>query len=258
MAFHLSTANVSAAKEVAERSFGRISFRQEGERLNAWCALLTLELKYGSDEALQRTIDRACQSNNPKHVHLRVCEMLGKEAAASSDAVGALQRADDMYAKLCKKFKSKKKAWLAHIEHLLKSDRSDEALALSKKALLSLPEYKHRETMAKVAQLVFEHGNPEQARTLFDGLLARYPKRLDLFSVFVDKEVKHGSVSAARVLFERQASTSNHDRRPKLKLTDKQMKGFFKKWYAFETQHGDASLRERVKDAARAYVEQSS
>ena len=129
MAFHLSTANVSAAKEVAERSFGRISFRQEGERLNAWCALLTLELKYGSDEALQRTIDRACQSNNPKHVHLRVCEMLGKEAAASSDAVGALQRADDMYAKLCKKFKSKKKAWLAHIEHLLKSDRSDEALA---------------------------------------------------------------------------------------------------------------------------------
>ena len=35
-------------------------------QLNVWTALLTLELKFGTDLSLQETIDRACQHNNPK------------------------------------------------------------------------------------------------------------------------------------------------------------------------------------------------
>lgn len=254
MAFHLSMADIQAARKVAEKAFGRISFRQEGERLNVWCALLTLELKYGSEQSFQETIDKACQHNNPKHVYLRACEMLERVATEDSSP-DSIKPADELYSKMCKKFKSKKKVWLAYFEYLLKSNRAEEAHMLSKKAMQSLESHKHVTTMSKFAQLVFEYGSPEKARTLFDGILLKHPKRLDLFFVFVDKEVKHGDVEVARSLFERQvASNSNLQ----LKLSDKKMKSFFKKWYAFEETYGTEESRERVKDAAREYVEKST
>jgi rRNA biogenesis protein RRP5 len=248
MAFHLALADVSAARQVAERAFQRIEFRQEREKLNVWCALLTLELKFGVKKELQETIDRACQHNNPIHVYLRVCEMLEKDASSAASI-----NPDEMYAKTCKKFKSKKQVWLAHIEYLLKNNRLEEAHSLSKRALQSLPKYKHIETMSKFAQLLFEYGSPERARTLFDGILQKNRKRLDLFYILVDKEVKHGDMQAARHLFKNQIGPDK-----RMKLTDKQMKSFFKKWYSIENQHGTKESTEDVKDAARKYVEQSS
>jgi len=43
-----------------------------------------------------------------------------------------------------------------------------------------------------------------------------------------------------------------------MKLSDKQMKSLFKKWYSLEEQQGTDESRERVKNAARAYVERST
>jgi rRNA biogenesis protein RRP5 len=258
MAFHLATANIGRAKDVAERAFERISFRQEGERLNVWCAYLTLELKYGSDDGLQKAVDRACQHNNPKNVYLRLCEMLEKEAAAASYSTDATLRAEGMFLKMCKKFKTKKKVWLAYIEFLLRTNRQDEGYATSKKALLSLPPYKHVETMTKVASLVFEFGDAERARTLFEGLLAKYPKRLDILFVFLDKEIKHGDVIKARALFDRQTSVDSKSGSFQMKLNDKQMKSLFKKWYTFEEHYGNDGSREAVKVAARAYVDNAA
>jgi rRNA biogenesis protein RRP5 len=255
MAFHLTLADIPAAREVAERAFQRIEFRQEGEKLNVWCALLTLELKYGSSTCLKATIERACQHNNPKKIHLRVCEMMEKEATEKS-SVGTTERTDDMFSKMCKKFKSKKTVWLAHAKYLLRLGRHEEAYALSKRALLSLPAYKHVELMSKFAQLVFEYNSAEKARTLFDGLLQKNPKRLDILFVYVDKEVKYGEAETARSLFEKVAGKEIDSLQ--MKLSDKQMKSLFKKWFSFEEQHGTAKTQERVKEAARAYVESSS
>jgi len=252
MAFHLTLANVQAAREVANRAFLRIEFRQETEKLNVWCALLTLELKYGSEESLQETLNRACQHNNPKYVYLRMCEMMEKQSS-SPDAV---RKTDEMFSKMCKKFKDKKKVWIAHMEYMLKNARHEEAFALSKRALLSLKPHKHVETMSKFAQLVFEYGSAEKARTIFDGLLLKFPKRLDLFFVYADKEVKHGKVDAARSLFARVANPD--DETLTLKLSDRQMKRFFKKWFSFEEKHGTEATQERVKDAARQFVERSA
>ena len=73
MAFHLSLADIESARTVANRAFERIEFRQEGEKLNVWTALLTLELKFGTDASLQETVDRACQHNNPKQGEYFFC-----------------------------------------------------------------------------------------------------------------------------------------------------------------------------------------
>ena len=254
MAFHLSLADIPSARAVAERAFNRIEFREAREKLNVWCALLALENKFGSPSSLQGAIDRACQQNNPKQVYLRVCEMLEKDVNASAPESVVL--ADDMFNKMCKKFKSKKKVWLAHLQYLLKGDRHKEAHDLLRRSLQSLPQYKHMETMSKFAQLEFEFGSADRARTLFDGIILKNPKRLDLVFVYADKEVKHGSIEMARTLFERLSNPRGET--PKSKLSDKQMKSLFKKWYRMEEEHGTAETQENVKTAAKSYVDRST
>jgi rRNA biogenesis protein RRP5 len=255
MAFYLALADIAAARTVAERAFDRIEFREETEKLNVWCALLTLELKYGSEATFETAMSRACQHNNPKKVYLRVCEVLEKEAELSPSH-DSLERVNDMYSRMCKRFRDKKTVWLAHLAYLLKHGRQDEAYNLSKRALQSLPRYKHLEVMSKFAQLLFDYHSPDTARTVFDGLLVKYPKRLDLLFVYIDKEVKHGNLEDARKLLERVVNP--HDDTHKMKLSDKQMKSLFKKWYGIEEQHGTETTQEHVKDMARAYVERSS
>jgi len=247
MAYYLSLADMDGCRRVAKRAFDRIDFRQEGEKLNVWTALLTMELKYGVD--FDETITKACQQNNPKHVYLRACELLEKEISCSDNTKHAVERADNLHSKMCKKFRSKKKVWVAHLSYLLKQGRHQEAHALLKRALTSLPSYKHIETMSKLAQLEFEFGSIERARTVFSGVLAKYPKRLDLLFVFVDKEIKAGEIDVARSHLRKTAEN------PSNKLQDKQMKKLFRKWMKIEEEHGSKEQQEEVKDVARSYVE---
>ena len=257
MAFHLSLADMESARNVANRAFDRIEFRQEGEKLNVWTALLTLEMKYGDQKTFLATIDKACQHNNPKKVYLRVCEMLEREIDKSDQVqiASATTNANEMFSKMCKKFKSKKTVWIAYTKYLIKSSRFEEAQKIRKKSLKSLPEYKHVETMSKFAQLEYEHGSVERARTIFDALIEKEKKRLDLVFVYVDKEIKFGDIQHVRNLF---GKLSNGDNKTKSRFNDKQMKSLFKKWYRVEDENGDEDSRQKVKLAAKAYVERSS
>jgi rRNA biogenesis protein RRP5 len=196
-------------------------------------------------------------------VYLRVCELLEKEvdaaagAAGSNDISASTQRADGMFAKMCKKFKSKKTVWIAHFRYLLKSSRHEEAHELLKRSHQSLPKYKHVETMSKLAQMEFELGSAERGRTIFSALLENHPKRMDLLFVNIDKEIKNGDISKARALFDSVVNPVSDDRKQKFKFSDKQMKSLFKKWYRMEDEYGDEESQERVKDEARAYVAKS-
>ena len=162
-----------------------------------------------------------------------------------------------MFTKMCKKFKSKKTVWIAHFQHLLKCARHEEAHTLLKRSLQSLPTYKHVETMSKFAQMEFELGSPERGRTIFNALLEKHPRRMDLLFVNIDKEVKNGEIEKARALFYSVVKPMSGALKKKFKFSDKQMKSLFKKWYRMEEDHGDDESRERVKEEARAFVEKS-
>ena len=246
MAFHLSLADIPSARKVAEKALKRIEFRQEKEKLNVWSALLTLEHKFGNDETFKDVIDKACKQNNPKQVYLRACEILANEVEQSSNDPSAVSKADALFTTMCKKQKPKKKVWLAHMQYLLKQSRNEDAQALMKRAMLSLASHKHAEMMSKYAQMEFELGSPERGRTIFDGLLLKYNKRLDLFFVYLDKECKFGNVEHARTMLEKKVEQR--------KLSDRQMKSLFKKWFRIEEEHGTEETQEYVKESARAYV----
>lgn len=80
---------------------------------------------------------------------------------------------------------------------------------------------------------------------MFEGLLASWPKRLDLWNVLLDAEIKQGDQEQIRRLFERITSQN---------LKSKKAKFFFKRWLDYEEREGDAKSQERVRMLAAEYV----
>jgi len=47
----------------------------------------------------------------------------------------------------------------------------------------------------------FKFSSPEHGRTIMTGLLANYPRRFDLWSVFLDLEIKQSEPNVIRYTF---------------------------------------------------------
>ncbi|CAM9431765.1 unnamed protein product [Chrysoparadoxa australica] len=238
MAFQLSLADVDAARTVGHRALRKIIFREEQERLNMWVALLNLEHQYGTPAELQKTFESACESSHPKRVHLKMCE-LHERADEPKEAEAA-------YAKAAKRFKGSKKVWMSWQKFRLHQGDEAGAQELLQRSLQSLSRHKHVEVTSKFAHELYVTGHIDSGRTIYEGLLAAFPKRLDLWNVYIDREISTGQTREARALLERQTT---------LQLNAKKMKGVFKRFLRFEMKHGDAESEEAVKAKARAYVE---
>eukprot|EP00903_Cladosiphon_okamuranus_P010099 g9564.t2 len=237
MAFKLSLADVEGARGVCERALKAVSFREEQERFNLWVALINLEHKYGSAATLKAVSERACQNCNPKKVYLHMAEM--HEKAQETD------ECEEVFQAAAKKFRHSKKVWVAY--QLSRLKRGDDAGAREalQRSFQSLARHKHVSVISRFAQNEFEHGSVERGRSVFEGLMASYPKRLDLWNVYVDKEVMAGDIRAARNLLERLTG---------MDFNAKRMKGVFKKYLQFEMEHGDEAGVEAVKAKATDYV----
>lgn len=58
-------------------------------------------------------------------------------------------------------------------------------------------------TISRFAQMEFKLGDAERGRTIFEGIMDNYPKKLDLWFVYIDMEVKHRNMNGVRALFDR-------------------------------------------------------
>jgi rRNA biogenesis protein RRP5 len=129
-------------------------------------------------------------------------------------------------------------------------------------------------TISKFAQLEFRHGNAERGRTIFENILGHYPKRIDLWAIYIDMESKYvGDVEIIRYAHAHSrmlalggmeililaASIALHrhifDKATSLMLSSKKMKFLFKRYLAFEREHGNAQGVENVKQKAQQYLE---
>lgn len=136
----------------------------------------------------------------------------------------------------------------------------DRGRALLPRALQSLPSHTHIETTSKFGQLEFRspHGDVERGRTVFEGLLSSFPKRIDLWNILLDLEIKNGDAEQVRRLFERVLGIQRGATGKKLKA--KQARFFFKKWLAFEEKvassanGGGEKMVEEIKAKAAEYV----
>jgi rRNA biogenesis protein RRP5 len=135
--------------------------------------------------------------------------------------------------------------WIQYLQFKLRTGDAQAAKAQLARSLQSLSRHKHVEVISKYALAEFEIGSVDRGRVVFEDLLTSYPKRTDLWHLYVDKEVKLGNVAQARQLFERMITA---------KASARNMKTVFKKYLAFETSHGTEETVEAVKQKARDYV----
>ena len=160
---------------------------------------------------------------------------------------------------MLKKFgSSDPKIWTNYATFLFDTLREPErGRALLSRALQTLPSPAHVDITSKFASLEFRSasGLAERGRTIFEGLLDSFPKRVDLWNVLLDLEIKYGGEDKkgqVRRLFERifdGAGTTT------TRIKNKQARFFFKRWLQFEEQEGDDRTVEAVKKRALEWVQ---
>lgn len=81
-----------------------------------------------------------------------------------------------------------------------------------------------------------------------EGLLVDASKRIDLWNVYIDLEIKYNSKQKTNIedLFERCVANP--------KINKKQAKFFFKKWVEYEESHKDSKMIDYVAAKASEYI----
>jgi rRNA biogenesis protein RRP5 len=106
----------------------------------------------------------------------------------------------------------------------------------------------------KFAALEFRspNGDREQGRTLFEGILASFPKRFDIWNQLLDLETsaRDPDLAVIRDLFERGTKVKG--------LKPKQAKAWFRRWAKWEEEKGDAKSRERVSALAQQWAREAA
>lgn len=240
MSFQLQLSEIDKAREIGERALKTIKYNDEQEKLNIWIALLNLENSFGTEETLEETFKKSCQFMDSLTMHQKLASIF----IMSEN----YEKVDDLYKKIFKKFGSSNvHIWVSYASNLLDRKLNDESHEILAKALQSLPKRDHIEVVKKFAQLEYEKGELEQGRSLFEGLISDAPKRIDLWNVYIDKEIKAGDdKEKVEDLFERVITK---------KLSRKQAKFFFNKWVEYEESLNDEKGVNRVNAKAREYVE---
>ncbi|KAF9892539.1 rRNA biogenesis protein rrp5 [Aspergillus nanangensis] len=257
MAFQLQLGEIERTREIAERALRTITIGQDSEKLNIWVALLNLENTYGDDDTLEEVFKRACQYNDTQEVYERMISIYIQS--------GKNEKADELFqTALKKKIFHSSKFYLNYATFLFDNmSAPDRGRALLPRALQSLPSHSHVETTSKFGQLEFRssNGDAERGRTVFEGLLSSFPKRMDLWSILLDLEIKAGDAEQVRRLFERVLGITKNgvvSAEDNKKVKPKQARFFFKKWLAFEEKlaadGGSEKMVEEIKAKAADYV----
>jgi len=262
MAFQISLTEIDAARALAERALKAISFRNAQDKLNVWVALLNLENMYGTQSSLKAVLDRALQYNDPLTVTMEMAKIYA--------ATNKTEQCIATYEGALKKFHGLPSIWLAYGSYLYtQPGRVSEARDLLKRALSRCDKADHISLITRWASLEFHvANNVDRGRTLLEGVLAQYPKRVDLWQVYVDMELKLAKRLAEAhaqtgVATKADGSALNHDavrrlfeRITNLTLSSKKMKFQFQRWLAFEKNQAGADPQriEHIKNKARQFV----
>ncbi|KAF2088033.1 nucleic acid-binding protein [Saccharata proteae CBS 121410] len=244
MAFQIGLNEVGKAREIGERALKTINIREQDEKMNIWTALLNLEIEQGNDEAVDEVFKRACQYNDAEEMHNKLISIY--------TSTGRHEKADTLFQTMTKNksITPNPSFWINYATFLMTTlSQPARARQLLPRATQSVPTPMHRHLTAKFAALEFQspNGDPERGRTIFEGLLATWPKRWDLWDMFLALEMVHGTQEGVRGLWERMSKMGMKKRRARY---------VFGKWAEWEQKSGQGKKgAERVEGLAREYVE---
>ncbi|KAJ8723652.1 hypothetical protein PYW07_007632 [Mythimna separata] len=102
--------------------------------------------------------------------------------------------------------------------------------------------------LVQFALLENRSGSRERAEALFEQVLAVYPARVDVCSVYVDMLLKNQDHDHVRQVMERITSQ---------KLPARKMKILYKKWIEVEEKIGEQEQVDRIRQRAMEYIEKA-
>ncbi|KAJ4372710.1 rRNA biogenesis protein rrp5 [Didymella sp. IMI 355093] len=246
MMFQRELNEIEKARQIARRALATINPREDKEKLNVWTALLHLENDFANEEVVESTFKEACQQQDDREMHERMIKIY----ISSSK----LDKADSLYQAMTKKkaFTADPEFWHGYASFLmdtLSPPSPTRARALLQRATQSVPSAQHRYLTQKFAALEFksENGDAERGRTIFEGLVSTYPKKGDVWDIYIDLERSHGTDEQVRALYERAAKAGGKSKR---------IATVYKKWAEWESSNGNAKGVERVKALAEQWREE--
>ncbi|XP_028161850.1 protein RRP5 homolog [Ostrinia furnacalis] len=240
MAFHLQATEIEKARAVGRRALGAISFREEHERLNVWLALVNTEARFGTKESLQNILQEAVQMNDPFQVHSKVLDIYVETSKQ--------QELCSLVDLMLRKYKRDPGTYTLCGAACFKLGLVEKARQVMQKAISVLEKKEHISVLVQFALLERDSGERERAEALFEQVLAVYPQRVDVCSVYVDMLLKAGDVDHVRQVMERVTSQ---------KLPARKMKILFKKWIEVEEKIGDQEKVEDIRQRAMEYIEKA-
>ncbi|VDN57227.1 unnamed protein product [Dracunculus medinensis] len=239
MSFFMEKNDITKARAVAEKALQLINFREEDEIFNVWTAYLNLENSYGNIETLKAVFDRAIKNTDALKMY--------KQMAKIYQSVNNVEEADILFEEMLKRFRHEDlDIWHLYMQHLMETKRASKARDLLKKGIISIPKKHHLILLCRFAQLEYKVGDAEQGKTIFESILSAYPKKTEIWTVYIDMVVKVGLIDEARNLFTRVTS---------MNLPFHKIKLFYKKWSDIEERFGDEGQQNSVKRLASHYVE---
>ncbi|KAI5963281.1 RRP5 [Candida pseudojiufengensis] len=256
MSYNLQLSEIEKAREIGKRALETINYREENEKLNIWIALLNLENSFGTNDSLDSIFKKSCSYMDEFIMYQKLINIL-----KLSEKNEKLEQ--EIFPKFLKKFGSNYLSWIIYGSYLLDQEDRSKINEILTKALTILPKSQHIELIKNFAILEFKKGDVEKARSLFEGLISDLPKRIDLWNIYLDQEIKYYSTIdqedkeqlkqlklQIENLFERVIELK--------KISRKQVKFFFNKWLKFEENIGDEKMIKKIKSKAIEYVEKNS
>ncbi|KAH8360095.1 hypothetical protein KR093_010661 [Drosophila rubida] len=235
MSFQLSNTEIDKAREIARRAIKTISFRETRELRNMWTSLLNLEVNYSSN--FDEVLDEAIRNNDPMEMYLSVIEVLKSH--------NLKERIINILNIITHKFRAVLQVWRVTAETYFWLDMADRVQPTLQRALGILPNDEHVNCIVAFAKLYGENGDHAMAQTLLDDIVTSYPKRIDIWNLYVDMLVKCNVIDSARNVLERAVLQ---------KLPPNKMLVIYKKYLEFEHKHGTEANAARVKQLAEEYV----
>lgn len=252
ISFLAETEPIKKVREETERGLLVINFNSEKEKLNLWKCYMNLEFYFGEDDKLIKVFQRALNSNKRADIigHLVNLYVQNKK----------FEKAEDIVKLYLKKSDDKKNSWMKYLDFLVnwrfhfkneKNENNVEILEkkikmIIKRALQSLDKRDHVFFLSQYSILEYKFDNFEIARMNFENILVNFPKRTDIWNVYLDMEIKYTKDQKyIRDLF---------DKFIVLPHKMKQAKKTFKKYLNYEIVNGTQKSQNYVKEKAQIYV----
>jgi rRNA biogenesis protein RRP5 len=200
---------LASSRQIFERALKVIDISKTNEKLNVWVGYLNLENIYGDSESFQKVLDRAKQVCDKKLLYNHLIQIYMNS--------NKYEEVLDTYKVLIKDYFDDLEIWKKYIEFLfeindLKDKGKNEVNDLDiiepkeglNKSMQVLTKKAHLDIMCWYGQLLYRYNNNEEARNMFDNILKNFPKRKDIWFVYIDKEIKFGkNVEKVRQIFDK-------------------------------------------------------